>query len=275
MIIIPIKFPIIEWSDPRAFLSLVLYIALLAYAIKALKQKKVAAYCILFFAITISIVSNFLFPVGVFMAERFLFMPSVGFCLLIAHWLSKGIPQFIISTQTAKVMALVLLFVITAGFSAKTILRVPDWKDTMSLNKAGAMVSTGSARAQQFYGYALYRAGVDASDHEQKRKYFDEATPYIDKALKIHPTYPDALRTKAGLLGGYYQLDGDLDKLLNGFYRIQLTRLTPFVDTYLNYLEGRADTVKLRNFYQQLGKALQERGFSAKGNEYFQRAKRL
>jgi hypothetical protein len=269
----PYHIPIIEWSDPRAFLSLILYMALIVFAFRNFRNKSVVAFCILFFVVTISIVSNMFFAVGVFMAERFLYMPSVAFCLLIAYWCIHSVVQYEKRFPAVNYIAAILLVIFISGFSYKTIERVPVWKDTMSLNKSGAEVSVNSARAQQYYGYALYVEATKEKDRTKKQQLLDEALPYVNRALKIHPVYTDALTCKAGIVAAYYQLDGDLDKLLNEFYRIQLTNPVPFVDQYLNYLDNRADSGKLRNFYLNLGNALSQKGNRQKGNYYLNKAK--
>ena len=58
-------------------------IGLIGYSIWSLwKQKRdPLVFGILFYLITLSVVSNLVFPIGTNMAERFLFMPSIGFCL--------------------------------------------------------------------------------------------------------------------------------------------------------------------------------------------------
>jgi len=269
----PYHIPILKWADPRAFMSLIIYLALIIYALRNIRNKSVYAFCILFFIITISIVSNMFFPVGVFMAERFLYMPSIAFCLMLAYAFVNAVPQLEKRIPMMRNIASALLVIIIVGFSYKTIARVPVWKDTMSLNKSGAEVSVNSARAQQYYGYALYVEATKETNAEKKKQLLDEALPYVNHALSIHPTYTDALTCKAGIVAAYYQLNRDLDKLLNEFYRIQMTNPVPFVDQYLNYLDNRADRAKLNNFYTNLGNGLKQKGNSEKGNYYLNKVR--
>ena len=88
----PRHIDIMSWGNWKVILSLLLHLALLVFAIRGLKMKKLWSYGILFYFITMSIVSNIVFPIGTNMSERFLFMPSLGFCLIAAygfHLLSK------------------------------------------------------------------------------------------------------------------------------------------------------------------------------------------
>ena len=269
----PYQIPILDWGDIKVWASLVPHVVMIGYALFTFKKKTIPGWSIWFYLITLSIVSNLFFPIGTFMNERFVYMPSVGFTVLVSYWILESIPKIFEKIPALSLtLTMGLLALLIAGYSYKTVERVPAWKDEMSLNRAAAKVSVNSARANQFMGYGLYRKGLELQDREEKRKIFDEATYYVDRALSIHSTYPDALTSKAGLMAGYYQLDQDLEKLLNGFYTIQMTNPIPFVDTYLDYLDKRADQQKMAVFYQKLGSALKQKGNTAKGNYYLRKA---
>lgn len=62
--------------------------------------------------------SNLFFPVGFVIAERTLYLPSMGFCLLLSLTLYSCMPPS--AAQQATV-------VIVAGYSARTLLRNRDW----------------------------------------------------------------------------------------------------------------------------------------------------
>jgi len=126
-------------------------------------KRDVIAFGILFFLITLSIVSNIVFPIGTNMSERFMFMPSVGFALVAAAllWQLAGFlhKKEITSIANLKgVMAIVGVILIL--FSVKTIHRNLAWKDNFTLFSTGAMLA--------------------------------EAIGYLKKAVEIHPTYANA-----------------------------------------------------------------------------------
>jgi len=227
------------------------------YAVAGLRKKgNVTAYAILFFIITLSITSNLVFTIGTFMNERFVFIPSLGFTLLLAWWAVHYLPKKLGKAPSIQYVLLGLILVIAGAYSYKTITRVPAWESSFTLNQAAVEVSVNSARANNFMGYDYYIMATEESDRQKKKELLDKSTPYIDRALKIHPTYPDALRVKAGLEGSYYQLDGDLDNLLNDFYQLLSVRYVPFIDTYMEYLNKRGDKGKLINFYHNIGYVL-------------------
>jgi Flp pilus assembly protein TadD len=63
--------------------------------------------------------------------ERYLYLPSAGFCLLVAlgaAWLVGRLPA-----KLRRPVAAVALAAVVAAFTAETVTRNPDWKDDMSL----------------------------------------------------------------------------------------------------------------------------------------------
>lgn len=77
--------------------------------------------------------SNLFFPVGFVVAERVLYMPSMGWCLLVAHgWR-------LLAKRRAKLAAGALIFLLLA-FSAKTYMRNWDWKTEYTIFASGLKV---------------------------------------------------------------------------------------------------------------------------------------
>lgn len=248
----PYHIPIMNWLDWRTLLSFSLYLGLGIYALWGLLKKQLPAWCIWYYLATLSIVSNIFFSVGTFMSERFIYMPSLGAMLLLSYLLlvllKNRLPQ-----QQQLLVPTILIGVLAIGFFIRSYTRVPVWENELTLNRAAIEVSKNSARANQFMGYALYRQSIGTKDAAQKKALLDEATPYIDKALSIVPDYKDAIKSKAGLLAGYYQRDKDLDKLLNGFYVLLTQNHVNFIDQYMEYLNPRAASDRLLQFYHRTG----------------------
>jgi len=251
----PYHIPLVGLADLRAIVPLILYLAMAAYAVLNLRRGNIASWSILFFLATFSIVSNLFFPIGTFMNERFMYAPSVGFCLVFAWILTCKIParpsarSFWSRAVPVGVAALFAL-----GFSVKTLARVPDWKDEASLNRAAVAVSTNSARSNCFMGYSLYLASVEEPDAASKQELLDQAVSYLDRSLEIYPSYRDALNVYAGVLSSRYLLDDEIDALLDGFFQIIRSNKPPHVDEFLIWLneQGRHQE-ELAKFYLETG----------------------
>ena len=83
--------------------------------------------------------ANILVPTGTIMAERLAYLPSAGFCLLLAlgwNWLRK-------KKQT---LAWGLLATIAFTFSVRTVVRNQDWKDPLALFSSAARAVPNSVR---------------------------------------------------------------------------------------------------------------------------------
>lgn len=248
----PYHIPIMNWGNWQVLVSLVLNLGLIAFGIWQWKRNRVLTFCIGFYFLTISITSNILFPIGTFMNERFLFMPSVGFCLAIAYLLFRKLPNVIKNVNQASMVGLALVGIMALGFTIKTFTRVPAWKDNHALNEAAITVSVNSARANQYYAYSLYERyvedrdlatnGTGTPDPEKQRAWLTEALPYVNRALEIHPTYHDAITCKGGIHGGFYALDRDINAALEGFYPLVTN------DKQIYYLEQEEMGKSVDNF---------------------------
>ena len=249
----PYHIPRSSWSDVIPLMSIITYVGLGLLATWGFFKKALFSYCIWFFLFTLFITSNILFPIGTFMNERFIYMSSLGVCIFLAWLIAKYLPS-----RMTKSVPLGILALFVVGFTAKTLLRVPDWKNRNTLNESAIKVSPNSARANLFMGTAVFETKyLKTDDPVQKKAHLDKAKFHIDKALEIYPRYGSALTMRAGYLSEYYKLDRDLDRLLLGFEKVlqQKSNVTHIVN-YCEYLNKRvtdSTRPKLINFYYRIG----------------------
>ena len=149
-----------------------------------------------------AVTANLLMPIGTIMAERLAYVPSAGFCLLIAGiwgWLYGRHQRF----------AVCVLILAVAALGVRTVTRNRDWKDNLTLWSADALAVPNSARIHVMLGSAY----VDTAQ-------FDRALPELETALKIDPDLPEAMEAY-GLLQswkGNYQIAGAM--LERAFYSV-------------------------------------------------------
>ncbi|HUM46503.1 MAG TPA: DUF1736 domain-containing protein, partial [Chitinophagales bacterium] len=72
--------PLTSFGDPKTLLSLVTILALTIIAVRGWKSKSPVAWGLIFMGATLLLVSNLFFLIEATLAERFLYMPSLGFC---------------------------------------------------------------------------------------------------------------------------------------------------------------------------------------------------
>lgn len=169
------QIPVVDsLSDPRLFVATALLLGLGLLFWELRRHSRAAAGGALFFLAAISLTSNFLFPIGTIRAERLLYLPSVGFCLVAgaaAAWALERSPRAAVAA-----LAVVLL----AG-SARTWVRNGDWATERTLYEATVRTSPRSAKAHHNLGVAL----------DRDREYAESALAHR-RSLAIDPTYEDA-----------------------------------------------------------------------------------
>lgn len=197
----PKQIPIISWADWRALLSLTLYVAIGIYTLAGLRNRQLPAYAIAFYLLSFSLVSNLLFPIGTFMNDRFMDMPSIGFCILLGYGMVVGLPKLLpqISRHTLvlAVFGLYMLF-----FSIRTLGRVPAWYDNATLFLTDAKVSTNSAKVLTSAGGTLLDVKLpEIKDAQQRDNTINEAITYLNRALNI---YPESVNAHLLLANAYF-----------------------------------------------------------------------
>lgn len=202
---------IMSFSDWQVLLSVLVYGVLIYLASSQFSKNKILSFSLLYFFITLSIVSNVLFPVGTNMSERFLFMPSLAFVMLLSWLLIKYFYR--IGQTNVNYFSIIGLILLAYGY--KTIDRNFAWKDDFTLFTTDVKVSTNSAKALNAAGGALTTAASKEKDEIRRKELLNEAVGYLSKALEIHPRYKNA----ALLLGNAYLYLGDYDKSIASYER--------------------------------------------------------
>lgn len=194
----PRHIDIMQFTDWQVLLSLVIYLGMGAYAVLNINKNKIVSFSILYFFITSSIISNIVFPIGTNMSERFMFMPSLGFCLLVVYLGQKYIHKISANGALAFFALLIL------AYSYKTITRNMVWENDFKLFTTDVKTSKNSAKVLNAAGGALVTESTKPENATQKNEMLNQAIPYLTKALEIHPNYKNA----ALLLGNaYFYLD--------------------------------------------------------------------
>jgi hypothetical protein len=250
-----------NFADWQVILSLAIYGAIIYFGYKLWKKKNITGFAVFYYLVTLSIVTNLVVNLGTFMNDRFVFMPSVGYCMIIALgviWLANRIKN------PKKIMiASLLSLAIIIPYGVKSYTRVPAWKNDLSLNRAAFPASSNSARANTFMGTALYKAAESAQDSKQKLALLLEAYPYVKKAVSITPKYQSGNLMLAGIVAEKYQLNRDLNQFLEDLQIVCLNRpdiqsvdkgdgqLNSFVTDYLSYLNSTVtNDPELIKFYE-------------------------
>ncbi len=180
----PRAIEIMQFGDWKVLLTLFLYAALVFLAFWTYKRNKLISFGIFFYLITLSIVSNIVFPIGTNMSERFMFMPSLGFAIMIV-----GLLHHFISDKKILIAVVALMSI---AFSIKTVTRNPVWKDDFTLFTTDVKTNPRSAKLLNAAGGALSTEAANLKEGTQKSEYLNQAIEYLKQAVEIHPAYRNA-----------------------------------------------------------------------------------
>lgn len=85
--------------------------------------------------------TNLFFYVGFVIAERVLYIPSMGFCLLVAQGVQLLYIKYGVGEVWRRRAILVAIATLTCAYSARTLLRNQDWLTEENLYRAGISVN--------------------------------------------------------------------------------------------------------------------------------------
>lgn len=197
--------PLTSISNPLALSSLLFHAALGIYAAiiflktvrkrasqhAALNTQHLHAFAILFYLVTLSVYTHIFVQLASNMAERFLFTPSLAFCLLLALLLLKITRFGKAASAGSRILLAALTGAVLVPYAIKTFLRNKDWKSNLTLFEAGVKTSPHSYRANSAFAWENLIAGEKEDDPRKKARYFNAGKTYYQKAISIFNKKPD------------------------------------------------------------------------------------
>ena len=185
--------PFVDFSSPLVWLSLVVYLTLATIGVVRLirRRRDIYAFGILYFLLTIALFSNVLFLVGTTLAERFLFFPSVGFCLILAQLIWTALAPQVPSTAMSgfwrsRVWLAVLPLIVVYSFL--TITRNPDWESNFTLFRADLAKYPQNAWLWSAQGTVLTSiVNQNVADTAGQRAVVQEGVADYHKSIAIYP----------------------------------------------------------------------------------------
>jgi Flp pilus assembly protein TadD len=175
------------WLEPRVLFGAAVVAGWAAGLILAWRRRPAAAFGLLFVGVALGPTANLLFPIGTIMAERLLYLPSVGLCLLAGDLAARVRRPEGAARRRALVWGAACA-VLLALLAARGVARLRDWRDDRTIFRRATEVVPGSVRAQYNYGTASEEAGDDAA-----------AQAAYERALGVWPHFGDAHYNLAGI----------------------------------------------------------------------------
>jgi tetratricopeptide (TPR) repeat protein len=220
----------------RPMIGSLLLLLVVGYALRPLRGRARQAsrrenagrvsYAALLLLLPYAVVGNLFFNVGAVLAERLIYLPSVGFCVLASLALVR-LPGDAKSVDARKrtrpnLVAVGILVVLVAAYGSRTWSRCLDWRNDETLFRAAVVEQPRSPRAHYFLGKI----------HADRDEVI-EATTHLDEASRLDPSFASPRFEKGVLLGRLRRFDeaetsfreaiGLIPEFARGHYSLALT----------------------------------------------------
>ena len=157
-----------SFYEPRAILGLVFLLILLGYVFIRKYHRRLLSISLCWFFITLLPQSN-LYPINAFMAEHWLYLPSLGFFLILANSLTS-------LYNKSKYLGLILITGISIFYSYFTIKQNNYWREPIPFYKRYLRYDSNNSSIYYNLGINLEQAGN-----------LKEAISVYKRALEINP----------------------------------------------------------------------------------------
>jgi protein O-mannosyl-transferase len=192
------QIPIVSFGNIEAIGSILLYLGLSAYAIWSVKNRfsptrmegvnqPVYGFAILFYLIMMFLTSNLVIKIGSSFGERFLYAPSLGFCMVMPFFIAK---IFRLNPEDMKwqkknsyfsVLGVILLI-----YTCILIPRNRAWANNFTLFSADANTAPNSARAHDALAREYRTQAENAVDPALKQQDYALSLNEFRKAISIY-----------------------------------------------------------------------------------------
>jgi hypothetical protein len=149
----PPYLPIVTTPSAPILGGVLLVLAVIASVVLSYRRAPVIAFGTLWFAIALLPVSNLVFVSGVFVAERTLFLPSVGFVIAVVGIAQAAWPR-VRSLQLRRLLGGVVAAALLAGL-IRSAVRQRAWFDTGHITTAGVRDLPNAYTVNALYGEYL------------------------------------------------------------------------------------------------------------------------
>ena len=170
------------------------------------RYSRAASFFAVFAVVTFLPVSNLLFSTGTIMAERLMYLPSVGLIACAVISITTAAQK----TRIWQFMPAIFCIAIVAC-AARTWLRNLDWRDDLTIATASLEASPNSFKLHRERASSLFESDPA---HANIAEVVEEA----DKSVQLLESLPNELNNREAwrLAGGYHLVKGDLRRSATG-----------------------------------------------------------
>jgi Tfp pilus assembly protein PilF len=214
--------PVVGFGNIWVILSIIIHAGLLVFAVMKLREKHILSFAIFFYLIVISMYANIVKPPAGIIAERFLYIASIGFSIAVVYFLFKLLKVSTDKPDTGKPIwkVALALIVILIPFTAKTVDRNKDWKSQLSLFSNDIKYLENSAKANFIYATTLKTELIEQLNSNGNRDNIqsqaDKIIGLLEQTVKVYPGYFEAWSSLGEM---YTMMKNDNEKAMQYFSR--------------------------------------------------------
>lgn len=156
--------------EASTILAIVTVFFIIIFSFKNIKKSPLLSFSILWFFVTLSPTS--LIPLEDSMSERWLYLPSIGFCLFLVF-----IFQILQGKFMPRIFSICIFSIIILLFATNTYYRNIAWQSEYSLWEDALRKTHNKARPYLALGYLKFKEGK-----------YEEAIDYYRKSIELFPT---------------------------------------------------------------------------------------
>ncbi len=254
-------------------LSLLIFIAGLIF----LGKRRIASWSAIWLVTLLPVLG--LIRIETQLDERFLYLPSVSFCLLAGAWLMKYLEYRNKSQPIPNKQLLVVGILVSLVYAPFLLVRQSHWKNDILLWSSAAETDPGSSTVRFRLGVAYLQSGLigEAEQEFSKGLALSQTSNAIHAALYAHLAITKQLLNQ-----------GQVEDLYRKALSIDPNYFTAHFNLGLFYKQNHRDTEAIVQFeaalkgnpnsaeaHRHLAELLKQKGQTRESEDHFQRAKEL
>lgn len=210
----PVGFGHIDYNIAVIILGIFLYIMIRHH------QNRLVRFAFLYYFASIFFILRMKVEIHVSsVADRFMYLPSLGFCLFIGHFIDDKLSNYFKRTQWKYITTAIITLIFFSFLAVKTYKQCDVWKDSETIWNIVIKTSPNSTaynnRGQMYLDSKRYDLAIKDFDSAinalpshfqalynkglayQNQKNYEKAIECYDKALKYNPEYFQAYHNKS------------------------------------------------------------------------------
>jgi len=182
---------VFSYTDPRTIAGFIIFLLVLWVALLRRGKSVEIRFAALWFLTALAPVSNTIFPASNFMAVRYLYIPSIGFFLVIAY-----IIQYLYRKEILRTGVIIFSVGLLVFYSILTIRHNEYWSEPITFYEMTLRHEPKNATIYNNLGICYAKAGRTA-----------EAALAFKKSIRMNPLYAKAYNNLGNLFGGLGKKD--------------------------------------------------------------------